>query len=118
MYEALALFESLSRSKYFEDTTIVTCFTRMDVFKRKMASGTSPIIGRPDFDGASADVAVAQAYFTKKFEDFAPHRHPLRIHYLDATDTHDVRTVLSDVFGESNFKSPSGHQKNDSASRM
>ena len=112
------LFESLSRSQYFEGTTIVVCFTKMDVFKRKIASGTSPITGPWDFDGVSTDVAAAQAYFTKKFEHLAPHRQPLRIHYLDATDTHDVRTVLSDVFGESNFKSPSGHQKNDSASRM
>lgn len=118
MGEALMLFESLNRSKYFEDTSIVICFTRMDVFKKKIASGTSPIPGCCDFDGASADVAVAQAHFTKKFEDLAPQRHPLCIHYLDATNTHDVRTVLADAFGESNFKSSSGHQRNDSASEI
>jgi guanine nucleotide-binding protein subunit alpha len=107
--EALSLFETLGNSKYFEDTTMVICFTRMDVFKRKIVSGMSPIIGPWDFDGVSADVAAAQAYFTKKFEDLAPHRHPLRIHYLDATNTDDIRIVLADVFGESSFKSPSDH---------
>lgn len=112
------LFEALSSSKYFKDTMIVLCFTKMDVFKRKIASGTSPITRPWDFDGVPTDVAAAQVYFTKKFEDRAHRRHPLRIHYLDATDTHDVRTVLVDVFSESNFPSSSGHQRNDSVSKM
>jgi guanine nucleotide-binding protein subunit alpha len=109
MHEALTVFQNLGHCTHFKDTTIVICFTRMDVFKRKISSGMSPITGRWDFDGVSTDVAAAQVYFTKKFEDLVPHRHPLHIRYLDATNTQDVRTVLADVFSESNSKSPSGH---------
>ena len=122
MEDSLGLFRFISNDKRFDQSTMILCFTKMDVFKKKIATGASPI-GKyfPDYEGAPADVAATQAYITGKFRDLYVKRSPLRVCHLDATNTDDVRNVLAHIFDGQvpPSQNPSAHHKrNGSASNM
>jgi len=115
------IFEAISNSKYFANSTISLCFTKMDVFKKKLATGESPIKNVfPGYEGAPADVTAAQTFFAKKFTSLLRNGSVPNVHYLDATNIDDVRNVLAHVFeGQAPLeKIDPAHRRSDSASHV
>lgn len=69
--EKLLAFESICSSRFFQDCEVMLLFTDVDEFRRKVASGSSPITELyPELkllgDG---DAETGLAYFTRKFEE-------------------------------------------------
>ncbi|QIW96012.1 hypothetical protein AMS68_001530 [Peltaster fructicola] len=89
MHEALMLFESIANSKYFVKSALILFLNKIDLFRDKVLSGTSPIREHfPDYTGADKDVEAGQEFFSKKFKNLV--REPAKeayVHFTNATDT-------------------------------
>ncbi|KAF2269549.1 hypothetical protein CC78DRAFT_453342, partial [Lojkania enalia] len=95
--EALTLFDTLCVSQWFSTTKIALCFTKLDVFERKIQSGRYPIpdcIQNPRYDGAPDDVEAVKSFLTERFRDLCckNHANP-EIYYINALDTVQVRDM-------------------------
>lgn len=133
MRDGLLLFESLVRSRFFTNITIDLCFTKMDIFEQKVALGAIPqktymetgVQSPPfeEYEGAPRDKAAVQAYITRAFQNVLPKDRPVRIHYMDATNTNQIRNVLANII-DGRTPSPqlhlptADHKRKDSASVM
>ncbi|KAK4994306.1 hypothetical protein LTR66_005627 [Elasticomyces elasticus] len=99
MHEALMLFESIANSKYFEKSALILFLNKIDIFKDKVESRTSPIKAHfPDYNGAETDVAAGQRFFADKFKNLV--RDPSKevyVHYTNATDTDLLKKTMMSV---------------------
>lgn len=98
MHEALMLFETISNSKWFERSALILFLNKMDLFREKIESGSSPINRHfPDYNGP-ADVDIAKEYFANQFRRLVaiPGKEPY-VHYTNATDTDLLRKTMASV---------------------
>lgn len=99
MHEALMLFESIAISKYFEKSALILFLNKIDLFKEKLLTGSSPIRDYfPDYTGGPRDIKKAQEYFANKFRNLV--RQPnkeLYVHYTNATDTDLLKKTMASV---------------------
>ena len=105
MTEAMEEFKNICGATNLHGSRITLCFTKMDIFNKKVASGMSPIITCfPEYGGMPTDVAAARTYITGKFKDIYIRNQSvsgpsmLKILYLDATKTEDVRKAVAEAF--------------------
>ncbi|KAF2679068.1 hypothetical protein K458DRAFT_280688, partial [Lentithecium fluviatile CBS 122367] len=86
MGEAFMLFESVANSHYFTKSRMILCFTRMDVFEKKLRSGATRVQEHiTGYYGPPTDPSAVKEYFADKFAELLRNR-DMDIHYLDATD--------------------------------
>lgn len=79
MQEALMLFESLSNSQWFRNSSIILLFTKLDRLGPKLK--TSPLENTfPDYSGGS-DIEAAKTYITEKFMALVRDHRPLCVGY-------------------------------------
>lgn len=64
------LFESISNSKYFENTLKVVILSETDLLKKKLVSQSKLVSDYfPDYQGSAVDAAAVESFFMKKFRD-------------------------------------------------
>ncbi|KAF2732642.1 G-alpha-domain-containing protein [Polyplosphaeria fusca] len=100
MTESLEVFEALvaDKERFSPQTKLILCFTKMDLFESKIKTGKGSIKSHfPNFKGRSTDVTAARDYFTKRFTALWQTPCELIVYYLNATNTDDVRMVLSNI---------------------
>lgn len=51
MQEAVMLFDSVSNSRYFSETSIILFLNKIDLFKAKLRSGVQLVDHFPDYTG-------------------------------------------------------------------
>lgn len=99
MHEALMLFESIANSKYFEKAALILFLNKVDLFREKLLTGSSPINKHfPDYYGKPNDIDAAQEFFANKFRNLvrAPKKE-LYVHYTTATDTDLLKKTMASV---------------------
>jgi hypothetical protein len=108
MEEALALFESLVNSKkWWKWSKMFLCFTRYDLFEKKIQSGSSPLNSHfPDYQGPPRDSVQSARHVTRKFTQLLKLRSELGVFYVDATSAEHVRDVVETVLGDGRSHSP------------
>jgi len=96
MQEALALFDSIANSRWFVRTSIILFLNKIDLFKEKLTR--SPISNFfPDYSGGDSYDA-GSAYFQQRFVSLnQSHTKTIYSHLTCATDTRQIRFVLSSV---------------------
>lgn len=96
MEEALTLFDSICNSRWFSRTSIILFLNKIDIFREKIYD--VPIENYfPDYeDGDDADAACE--YFRERFVSLnANEGKQVYSHYTCATDTNQIRFVMSAV---------------------
>lgn len=97
MNEAAGLFESISNSRWFAQSSVILFLNKTDLFKAKLI--TSPIYEYySDYEGPS-DYPTASEYMRSKFVPlYRNHENrPLHVHFTCATDTEQLRVVFNAV---------------------
>ena len=99
MHEALMLYEDIANSVHFENAALILFLNKMDLFKKKMLTGTAPISRHfPDYIGADDDVEAGQEFFAKKFRNLVRDKRRLMyIHFTNATDTDLLKKTMQSV---------------------
>ncbi|KAF2108861.1 G-protein alpha subunit-domain-containing protein [Lophiotrema nucula] len=106
MEEALVIFKSICGSGYFMKTRLVLCFTKMDIFRRKLARGDHLFSDHfPDYNvmpGATPnDFEAAKTYITERFRAMCCENHaPLETYYINATSTDEVQGMWESAIGK------------------
>ncbi|KAK0230080.1 heterotrimeric G protein alpha subunit 4 [Armillaria fumosa] len=98
MYDAIAIWESICRSRWFERTSIILFLNKNDLFEQKVP--LSDIENYfPDFDGEPGDVRAGREYFKHRFSKLATksERRDIYIHIITATDTAMLQAVIATV---------------------
>jgi hypothetical protein len=100
MQEGLLLAESLLNNEWFQQSKLFLCFTRYDVFERKIRSGLFPLRNTfPDYGGPSTDIIACRDYIVTKFTDTSRHHNSVGVFYIDATESEHVKEVVETVLG-------------------
>lgn len=100
MNESLQNFKNLMTAEVFETCAVLLCFTKMDLFKKKIVSGASPLQDYySEYAGEATDVVAAQAFFTDKFKKLNVKKRVSSIHYLNLFDTEDIGKLVEDLKG-------------------
>jgi hypothetical protein len=97
MNEAAGLFESISNSRWFSNSSVILFLNKTDLFKAKLIS--SPIYEYySDYEGES-DYETAVAYMESKFRPLYRNgaNHPLICHQTCATDSDQLKVVFDAV---------------------
>ena len=97
MNEAAGLFESISNSRWFAQSSVILFMNKTDLFKAKLIS--SPIYEYySDYDGPS-DYPTGCAYMESKFTPLYRNgaARPLHVHFTCATDTEQLKVVFNAV---------------------
>ncbi|KAL8280887.1 hypothetical protein RQP46_006566 [Phenoliferia psychrophenolica] len=97
MNEAAGLFESISNSRWFAQSSVILFMNKTDLFRAKLV--TSPIYEYySDYEGPS-DYPTGCAYMQSKFTPLYRNGsiHPLHCLFTCATDTEQLRTVFNAV---------------------
>ena len=93
------LFESIANSKYFEKSALILFLNKIDLFREKVLSGTSPIANHfPDFTADPYDVDAGAEFFSRKFRNLV--RDPgkeVYINFTNATDTNLLDKTMKSV---------------------
>ena len=101
MQEALMLFDSIVHLRHFRRAALILFFNKMDLFREKLRTGTSPISAYfPDYHGGNDDVEEGQEYFAEKFKRCVRTRQPdkvVYVHYTNATDTDLLKKTMDSV---------------------
>ncbi|KAK5170483.1 uncharacterized protein LTR77_005071 [Saxophila tyrrhenica] len=99
MHEALMLFESIANSKYFEKSALILFLNKMDLFREKLLSGSSPIAAHfPDYTADPRDVDAGAEFFSRKFKNLV--RDPgkeVYVNFTNATDTNLLDKTMKSV---------------------
>ncbi|KAK9898933.1 G protein alpha-subunit [Cystobasidium minutum MCA 4210] len=96
MQEAVMLFDSVSNSRYFSETSIILFLNKIDLFKAKLRSGVLLKDHCPDYDGPD-DYESGCQFMAQKFKALYRRNNELYTHFTCATDTKQVRVVLASV---------------------
>lgn len=96
MQEALTLFDSICNSRWFTKTSIILFMNKIDIFKDKIE--VVPIERYfPDYQGGP-DYESACEYFRQRFCELSMNESKqIYTHYTCATDTNQIRFVMSAV---------------------
>ncbi|BGP41123.1 guanine nucleotide-binding protein subunit alpha [Rhodotorula kratochvilovae] len=97
MNEAAGLFESISNSRWFAQSSVILFMNKTDLFKAKLI--TSPIYEYySDYEGPS-DYPTGCAYMESKFRPLYRNEtaRPLIVHFTCATDTEQLKVVFAAV---------------------
>ena len=66
MQDAMALWDQISHSEWFTDTSLILFLNKNDIFAKKIKQW--PLRDTyPDYDGKNDDVEAARSYFKKRF---------------------------------------------------
>ncbi|KAG2184387.1 hypothetical protein INT43_000296 [Umbelopsis isabellina] len=97
MHEALMLFDSITNSSWFKNTSVILFLNKIDVFKKKLK--VSPVSKYfPDYTGDDLSFDETRNYFRNRFERLTQNKDKiLYVHYTDATDTKLLRHVMNAV---------------------
>jgi guanine nucleotide-binding protein subunit alpha len=101
MNESLNSFKDIvQEGRWRERCPIVLCFTKMDLFENKIIAAKRPVCDYfLEYTGEQTDVAAAQAFFTKKFQELDKGNRISSIHYLNVFDADNVRKLAEDLKG-------------------
>jgi len=98
MVESLKIFEDISNSPYFVNSSIILFLNKMDIFAEKVMSDDNPIAKYfPDFRGKPHDVKAGKEYFADRFRILAPRDKTIYIHFTNATDTDLLKRTMDSV---------------------
>lgn len=98
MKESLDLFKNIVQNKSSENRAIMLCFTKMDIFKKKVVSAERPVRDYfPEYAGEQTDTISAQNFFTEKFVELDLGNRVSSIHHLNITDSEDVKKLIDDL---------------------
>jgi guanine nucleotide-binding protein subunit alpha, other len=91
------LFDRISNSTYFTNSSIIIFFTKKDLFREKISSGMSPVHKYfPDYQGTPTDVSAAQEFFSTKFKNVVRQQHKeIYVYFVNSTDS-DIFKKLED----------------------
>jgi len=97
MMESLALFETLVNSNWFQNTSFLIFFNKMDLFEEKIKHKDLTCCF-PDYPGGK-NADAAKEYIQKKFlaTDKFPQKRSLFSYFTCATDTTQIRTIFDSV---------------------
>jgi hypothetical protein len=89
----------ITSSRWFRKATFVLCFTKLDIFIRKIESGDRPFSQYfPDYSGDPYDINAILEYISDMFQASVAEESGgggiLPVYYLDATKTDQVRGLL------------------------
>jgi len=92
------LFESIIKSKYFDETHSIIIFDKVDVFRQKLSTGFAPLNKYyPDYQGRATDTFAAQRFFANKFEGFTKPNQKFHVEYTNKIDVHLVKRIMTCV---------------------
>lgn len=98
MAESLMLFEQIANSSLFKNSKFVLIFTKVDLLRKDLSSGLNPIrTYYPGYEGEANNVTAVQDFFGNKFKALLHRSIELYIHYIDATDSSQVKTIVESV---------------------
>jgi guanine nucleotide-binding protein G(i) subunit alpha len=93
--ESLVLFESVAKSRWFENVPIVLIFTQAALFRESLA--LRPLIDYfPDYDGGTSS-EEAENYIVRRFTQLASADRDIYSHLVDTTDTSSFQPVLASI---------------------
>ncbi|MBW0544202.1 hypothetical protein O181_083917 [Austropuccinia psidii MF-1] len=97
MQEALMLFDTITNSQWFTQTSMILFLNKTDLFKRKLYY--SPISKYfPDYQGDDTDYDAARSFFKDRFVRLnRSTKKEIYTHYTCATDTSLMRVVMASV---------------------
>ncbi|KAH9466843.1 hypothetical protein MJO28_000545 [Puccinia striiformis f. sp. tritici] len=97
MQEALMLFDTITNSQWFTQTSMILFLNKTDLFKQKLCY--SPISKHfPDYQGDDTDYEAARSYFKDRFVRLnRSTKKEIYTHYTCATDTSLMRVVMASV---------------------
>ncbi|PBK63551.1 heterotrimeric G protein alpha subunit 4 [Armillaria solidipes] len=100
MHDAMAVWEPICRSQWFERTSIILLLNKNDLFEQKVPHSDIKNYF-PDFDGEPGDVRAGREYFKHRFSKLATRaeRRDIYIHVITATDTVMLQAVMATVEG-------------------
>jgi len=95
MTEALNLFDEISNSKWFRNSSMILFLNKTDLFKEKLK--TVPLtVGFKDYEGPNEFEPCAK-FITKKFLEMKREHKDIYVHTTCATDDNNVRFVFDTV---------------------
>ncbi|KAK3390300.1 guanine nucleotide binding protein, alpha subunit [Podospora didyma] len=98
MTEALRLWETVCTSALWADAILFLNFTKVDIFEQKILSGSEPLKTYfPTYDGDVGDVNAALTFLKSQFMALTKSQRVVHTHFLDATDTKQVRDMINDI---------------------
>ncbi|KAH9823939.1 heterotrimeric G-protein alpha subunit (G-alpha, GPA2) [Melampsora americana] len=97
MQEALMLFDTITNSQWFTQTSMILFLNKTDLFKQKLFY--SPISRYfPDYVGDDTDYEASRTYFKDRFVRLnRSSKKEIYTHYTCATDTSLMRVVMASV---------------------
>lgn len=97
MQEALMLFDTITNSQWFTQTSMILFLNKTDLFKQKLFY--SPISRYfPDYAGDDTDYEASRTYFKDRFVRLnRSSKKEIYTHYTCATDTSLMRVVMASV---------------------
>ncbi|EGG09074.1 heterotrimeric G-protein alpha subunit (G-alpha, GPA2) [Melampsora larici-populina 98AG31] len=97
MQEALMLFDTITNSQWFTQTSMILFLNKTDLFKQKLFY--SPISRYfPDYVGDDTDYEASRSYFKDRFVRLnRSSKKEIYTHYTCATDTSLMRVVMASV---------------------
>ncbi|MES1912152.1 MAG: hypothetical protein MHM6MM_004476 [Cercozoa sp. M6MM] len=99
IWEALQLFNEISNSRWFRNTTVILFLNKRDLFEDKIKKVPLTVCF-PEFPGPQLEYEPAAQYMQQQFE--AEHKNknkPIYAHITCATDTDNIRFVFDVVAG-------------------
>ena len=97
MQEALALFESICNSVWFQKTSMILFLNKIDLFESKLTK--SPVNNYyPEFTSDTTSFTEVSLFFRQKFVSLnrSPHK-DVYVHFTNATDTNLLKKVMLSV---------------------
>ncbi|KAI9680402.1 MAG: hypothetical protein M1822_007160 [Bathelium mastoideum] len=105
MEDILCLFDSVVNSRWFSKSIPLVLFTKIDLFREKIASDRHPFKDTfPEYDGLSTDADAAQEFLAERFRGLC--RDPqklvrvMTVNLLDADSVEQVIESLADVVSD------------------
>lgn len=101
LIEAFSLFEEISTSEWFKNTSMILFLNKRDIFINKLTVKKIPLNISGLFDDApggktkAVDYDTALKWLTGKFASLAPEKKDLYTHVTCATDTQNISTVFN-----------------------
>ncbi|XP_053196345.1 guanine nucleotide-binding protein G(q) subunit alpha-like [Scomber japonicus] len=97
MEESIALFRTIMRSKWFEESSVILFLNKIDLLEEKIMY--SHLVDYfPEYDGPQRDVKAAKEFILNMFKSLNPNMKKLiYYHFTCATDTDNIRFVFCAV---------------------
>ncbi|KAF9143476.1 guanine nucleotide-binding protein subunit alpha [Mortierella sp. GBA39] len=94
MKECVVLFNSVANHKLFADTAFILFMNKIDVFQRKLDSGSLVKTHFSEYDGPN-DYATASAFLHSRFlQQCKDTAKQIYTHFTHATDTNQMRVIV------------------------